>query len=156
MQGSHFSTDCKNSTNSTSLSLSILTGIWPSEASVTNTHLEHWITYPWSWLSPLMNFLGKERRGYLGGHPNVSDIHQTSLHRKWKMEKGSESFFAATCRQAGHKMGEWGAKQRVLTQSHTIANGLKIRQLGSVCLHDVNNSQPIHHSCLFPSSSHSF
>lgn len=73
---------------------------------------------------------------------------------KWK--KVVSLFFAATCRQAGHKMGEWGAKQRVLTQSHTIANGLKIRQLGSVCLHDVNNSQPIHHSCLFPSSSHSF
>lgn len=37
----------------------------------------------------LMNFLGKERRGYLGGHPNVSDIHQTSLQRKrLKLENG--------------------------------------------------------------------
>lgn len=29
-----------------------------------------------------------------------------------------------------------------------IANGLKIRQVGSACLHVVNCSQLIHHSCL--------
>lgn len=60
-----------------------------------------------------MNFLGKERRGYLGGHPNVSDIHQTSLHRKWEMEKGSDSFFAGWGGGFAGKQGtKWGSGVR--------------------------------------------
>lgn len=60
-----------------------------------------------------MNFLGKERRGYLGGHPNVSDIHQTSLQRKrLKLENGKKLVILGGLQASwGTKMGERGTKQ---------------------------------------------
>lgn len=103
-----------------------------------------------AWLC-LMNFLEKERRGYLGGHPNVSDIHQTSLQRKrLKLENGKKVVILGGFQAS--RGTEWGRgeqnKQTVLTRRRLIANGFEIWQAGSACLHVVKSSRLIHHRCL--------
>lgn len=100
----------------------------------------------------LINFVGKQRRGYLGGHPNVSGIHQTSLQRKHlKLERAKRWGFFEGCRQALAETEREGNKiNKPLSQSHMIANGLEIWQEGGTCLHGVNCSELIHHSCLIP------
>lgn len=81
----------------------------------------------------LMNFLGKEGRGYLGGHPNVSDIHQTSLLRKrLKLENGKGSDFWRVQASGGKRKRREPSKtnkQTALMQSRMIANGLEIWQV---------------------------
>lgn len=96
-----------------------------------------------------MNFLGKERRGYLGGHPNVSDIHQTSLQRKrLKLENGKGSDCRRVAGERGHRTGEKGSRQtNSFNAEPVIANGREGRQVASACLHVVNCSQLIHHAC---------
>lgn len=65
----------------------------------------------------------------------------------WKMEK--VVILGGLQASRGTKWGRGEEnKQTALMQSWMIANGLEIRQVGSACLHVVNCSQLIHHSCL--------
>lgn len=101
----------------------------------------------------LMNFLGKEGWGYLGGHlmwATFIKLRSWGSGWNWKMEK---RVISEGCRQAGAKTktkegrGEQN-KQIALMQSRMIANGLEIWQVARAWSHVVNRSQLIHHSCL--------